>query len=78
MLKLTQKEQILSDLLRIDLINVFVEHKMLPEIVLRNEKIRYEFNELKNSGMSSNEAKMQLSEKYFLEIKAIEYIVYKK
>jgi len=68
----------LSDLLRIDLINVFVEHKMLPEIVLRNEKIRYEFNELKNSGMSSNEAKMQLSERYFLGIKAIEYIVYKK
>jgi len=67
----------LNDLLRIDLINVFVEHKMLPEIVLRNEKIRYEFNELKNSGMSSNEAKMQLSEKYFLSIKAIEYIVYK-
>lgn len=68
----------MSDLLRIDLINVFVEHKMLPEIVLRNEKIRYEFNELKNSGMSSIEAKMQLSEKYFLGIKAIEYIVYKK
>lgn len=68
----------MSDLLRIDLINVFVEHKMLPEIVLRNEKIRYEFNELKNSGMSSNEAKMQLSEKYFIGIKAIEYIVYKK
>lgn len=68
----------MSDLLRIDLINVFVEHKMLPEIVLRNEKIRYEFNELKNSGMSSNEAKRQLSEKYFLGIKAIEYIVYKK
>ncbi len=68
----------MSDLLRIDLINVFVEHKMLPEIVLRNEKIRYEFNELKNSGMSSNEAKMQLSERYFLGIKAIEYIVYKK
>ncbi|MBZ0180536.1 MAG: hypothetical protein K8F36_14720 [Melioribacteraceae bacterium] len=67
----------MSDLLRIDLLNVFVEHKMLPEIVLRNEKIRYEFNELKNSGMSSNEAKMQLSEKYFLSIKAIEYIVYK-
>ena len=68
----------MSDLLRIDLINVFVEHKMLPEIVLRNEKIRYEFNELKNGGMSSNEAKSQLSEKYFLGIKAIEYIVYKK
>lgn len=62
--------------LEYDLMEVFVKHGLLPETQLRNAKIRHEFEEIKDSGMSRTKAKKMLAEKYFLGYKSIEAIIY--
>jgi hypothetical protein len=62
--------------LEFDLMEVFVKHSLLPESQLRNAKIRYEFEQLKETGISVKQAKEELADKYFLGIKSIENIIY--
>lgn len=62
--------------LEFDLMEVFVKHNLLPETQLRNAKIRYEFEQLKETGISKTEAKQQLADKYFIGYKSIEHILY--
>lgn len=60
----------------LDLMEVFVRHSLVPASHLRNLKIQQEYDELRKSGIPGKEAKEQLSQKYFLGIKSIEYIIY--
>jgi|GEM_PF-2163225 len=62
--------------LEFDLMEVFVKHNLLPETQLRNAKIRYEFEQLKETGIPITEAKQQLADQYFIGYKSIENIVY--
>jgi len=62
--------------LEYDLMEVFVKHGLLPETQLRNAKIRYEFEDLKDSGIARSEAKKLLAGKYYLGYKSIEAIIY--
>ncbi len=62
--------------LEFDLMEVFVKHNLLPETQLRNAKIRYDFEQLKETGIPITEVKKQLAEQYFIGYKSIESIVY--
>jgi hypothetical protein len=62
--------------LQIDLLEVFVKHKVVSETVLRNEKIRIEYAKMKNDGIRPKEARRILAEKYFTSEKNLESILY--
>jgi hypothetical protein len=64
--------------LHIDLLEVFVKHQLVPEISLRNEKIRMEYRQMKEEGIKPKDARFSLAEKYFISEKNIESILYKK
>jgi hypothetical protein len=63
----------------IDLLRVFVKHKMVPEIVLRDELVRREYHSLLNNGHGKTkrgEIRRQLADKFCLGEKSIEVILY--
>jgi len=62
--------------LQIDLLEVFVKHKVVSETVLRNEKIRMEYSKMKKEGIRPKDARTQLAEKYFTSEKNLESILY--
>lgn len=62
--------------LQIDLLEVFVKHKVVSETTLRNEKIRMEYAKLKKDGVRPKAARSALSEKYFTSEKNLESILY--
>lgn len=64
--------------LQIDLLEVLVKHNVVPLTVLRNEKIKMEYNNLRTGGVKSKEARRLLAEKYFTSDKNIESILYGK
>lgn len=66
----------MKDELQIDLLEVFVKHKVVSETVLRNEKIRIEYAKMKKEGIRPKEARKTLSEKYFTSEKNLESILY--
>lgn len=69
---------IMKDELHIDLLEVFVKHRIVPQISLRNERIRHEYKAMKDEGIKAKAARIFLSEKYFLSEKNIESILYGK
>lgn len=64
--------------LEIDLIKVFVKHGLLPDICLRDERIRLLYQEMKESGRSPKEARKALSETFFTSEATINSILYNK
>lgn len=66
----------MKDELHIDLLEVFVKHKIVPEISLRNERIRQEYREMKESGIKPKYARASLAEKYYVSEKNLESILY--
>jgi hypothetical protein len=68
----------MKDELHIDLLEVFVKHRIVPMISLRNERIRQEYKTMKDEGIKAKNARIFLSEKYFLSEKNIESILYGK
>jgi len=63
--------------LTIDLLSVLVKRGIIPKTYLRNEIIRREYKELRESGMNGREARETLAEKHFVSSKTIEFILYK-
>ncbi len=68
----------MKDELQIDLLEVFVKHKVVPLTVLRNEKIKVEYRKMKEEGIKPKEARALLAEKYFTSEKNIETILYSR
>ena len=66
----------MKDELHIDLLEVFVKHRIVPQISLRNEKIRCEYKTMKEEGVKPKAARASLAEKYFISEKNIESILY--
>lgn len=66
----------MKDELHIDLLEVFVKHRIVPQISLRNEKIRHEYKTMKEEGIKAKTARALLAEKYFVSEKNIESILY--
>jgi hypothetical protein len=64
--------------LQIDLLEVFVKHKVVSETVLRNEKIRMEYGKMKKEGIRPKDARSALAEKYFTSEKNLESILYSR
>jgi len=62
----------------IDVMKVMVEHNLLSDTVLRNEKIRFEYKQLRKSGIKGKDARDQLAEQYCIGVKSIENILYGK
>jgi hypothetical protein len=50
----------------------------VPDIVLRNERIRLEYSKMKGDGIKPKTARANLAEKYFISEKSIETILYFK
>jgi hypothetical protein len=66
----------MKDELHIDLLEVFVKHRIVPQISLRNEKIRHEYKTMKEEGVKPKDARASLAEKYYVSEKNIESILY--
>jgi len=69
----------LTEDFHIDLLRVFVKHKMVPEIVLRDELVRREYQNLINNGHDKTklgEIRKLLADKFCLSEKSIEVIIY--
>lgn len=69
---------IMKDDLHLELLEVFVKHRVVPDIVLRNERIRLEYKKLKEDGMKPKEARVSLAGKYYISEKSLETILYFK
>jgi hypothetical protein len=67
------KTQVVSDI-----ISVCVKHKYLPHNVSRDFKIRVEYGQMREGGVTGKEARQSLAEKYFTGLKNIEFILYGK
>ncbi len=72
------KGEIMKDDLHLELLEVFVKHNVVPGIVLRNEKIRFEYLKMKNEGIKPKTARANLAGKYFISEKCVETILYYK
>lgn len=57
---------------------ILTDRGLVPELQIRDEAIREEYNDLRRSGVKGSEAREQLADKYFLGMKAIEKILYGK
>jgi hypothetical protein len=68
----------MKDDLHLELLEVFVKHRVVPGIVLRNEKIRLEYVKLKEEGIKPKTARAHLANKYFISEKNLETILYYK
>ena len=68
----------MNEELKLDLLEVFVKHNVIPVTILRNEKIKYEYHELRERGAKGKTARLALAEKYFVSEKNIENILYTK
>lgn len=68
----------MKDDLHLELLEVFVKHRVVPGIVLRNEKIRLEYAKLKEEGIKPKTAREHLANKYFISEKNLETILYYK
>jgi hypothetical protein len=64
--------------LKLDLLEVLVKHKVIPENFLRDEKVRSEYISLRKNGITGQRARQQLADKFFTSEKNIEYIIYGK
>jgi len=68
----------MKDEMHLELLEVFVKHNVVPDIVLRNERIRLEYAKMKDDGIKPKTARANLAEKYFISEKSVETILYYK
>lgn len=68
----------MRDELHIEILEVLVRHKVVPETIFRNEKIKMEYEKMKRDGIKPKEAKAFLAEKYFISGKSLDTILYTK
>ena len=62
----------------LDILQVLVKHCKIPEKYLKDQKIRFEFDDLTRTGKQSKIAVAILAEKFNTSEKNIEYIIYHK
>lgn len=68
----------MTDDLKLDLMQVFVKHEVVPETWLIHEKIRINYKQLRKAGVKGKDAREQLAEENFTSIKNVEKILYGK
>lgn len=62
----------------LEILEVLQKYNLISFYDVRNYKIKLEFDMLVKSGIKSTEAKEKISDKYFIGIKNLEKIIYKK
>jgi hypothetical protein len=64
--------------LLLDLLTVLHKHGVIGNNVLRNEKIRQEYEELRRTGIKGKIAREKIADKNNIDMKTVEAIIYKK
>ncbi len=62
----------------VEMLEVISKHIDLPPVLLRNEKIRLRYQELRSQGMKSLDAREKLAEENFIDVKSVEKIIYRR
>jgi len=60
----------------IDVLEALSRHIELPPVLLRNERIRLEYKNMRERGVKSIDARERLAEENFIDVKSIEKIIY--
>jgi len=60
----------------VEMLEVISKHIELPPVLLRNERIKLKYQELRDQGMKSLDAREKLAEENFIDVKSIEKIIY--
>ena len=60
----------------IDVLEALSRHIELPPVLLRNERIRLEYKNMREMGVKSIDAREKLAEDNFIDVKSIEKIIY--
>ncbi|HZW37760.1 MAG: hypothetical protein ACM3O3_11115 [Syntrophothermus sp.] len=68
----------MSEEFEIDILEVLVKHKMVPENQLRNSKIKSEYYRLRAEGIKGTEAAKILARNFNTSIKNIHFVLYSK
>ena len=67
---------IFSEELQLDLMRLFVKHSIIPDAILRNGLIRYEYRQMQKDKVRSMDAFIILGEKYFMSESNVQKILY--
>lgn len=62
----------------LDLLEVLEKHNVIPAHLLRKERIKVEYKQMRETGLSCKKAKEELSNRHNVSIKSVEVIVYGK
>lgn len=68
----------MSEEFQIDILEVLVKHRMVPENQLRNTKIKSEYYRLRAEGIKGTEAVKILASTFNTSIKNIHFVLYNK
>ena len=70
--------EIMSDDLQCEILELLNKKGMIPEMVVRDAKIKRDYIKLRRQGVNGKDAREMLSDKYTTGIKNIEKILYGK
>lgn len=60
----------------LDLLEVLEKHNVIPTHLLRKERIKVEYKQMREQGFSCKKAKEELSNRHNVSIKSVEVIIY--
>lgn len=60
----------------LDMLEVLSRHGVISQVTYRNEKMRMEYRCLRSQGVKGREAREQLSDRYNIDGKTVEGILY--